>query len=278
MLDPPDPGLDPVDMLISHTEDGRAYKPRPLDFVRTKMKELKTENKRLKERVADLEQTLSIVQTAQEWTMGNKMTPEQAEKMREIKALLEQAKKARDDIQKFSEASRQSLYEKLRACKNALRKEREEKREMKERLMYAFDHARALREQHRQLQQQRADEQGQWQDTVRDMVERHRRDLKRMQKDHSGSAGLDQQSQFSQFGEQVMGELTALEHNLDEARQETVNAVILEGDGDAPTGDVDLLVGGGDTVGGDTLGGGSGVGGGDDDFGAAGFSDDFEED
>ena len=72
---------------------------RPLDFVRAKVSELKKENKKLKDRrpsvlaasvaachfsdgeahsfiaylhgrVADLEQTLSIVQTAQEWTLG----------------------------------------------------------------------------------------------------------------------------------------------------------------------------------------------------------------
>lgn len=230
LLDPPDPvNLDPLDLLISHTEDSTAHRPRPLDFVRAKMKDLKNDNKRLRERVADLEQTLSIVQTAQEWTMTNRMSPEQAEKMRDIKGLLEQAKKAREDIQKFSEVSRQTLYEKLRACKNALRREREEKREMKERLMHAFDHARSIREQHRQLTQKRADEQEYWQDMVRDMKERHRRELKRLQGD-TAAMESDRHDQLSHFGEQVIGELTALQQHLHEVRQETVTSVILEGE------------------------------------------------
>merc|ERR1740117_759287 len=74
------------------TEDNQRGQKRTLDFVRIKFKEIKSENKRLRERVSDLEQTLSIVQTAQEWTMGKGMTQEQADKMREIKGLLEQAK------------------------------------------------------------------------------------------------------------------------------------------------------------------------------------------
>merc|ERR1719335_997514 len=103
---------DPVDMLLAMTEDPNRVKARSLDFVRVKFKDLKTENKRLRERVADLEQTLSIVQTAQEWTMGKGMTQEQAEKMREIKSLLEQAKQARVDMQNFSQNSKASMYEK----------------------------------------------------------------------------------------------------------------------------------------------------------------------
>jgi len=304
LLEPPDPAMDPLDLLISSTaEDPAARKPRPLDFVRAKMKELKNDNKRLRDRVADLEQTLSIVQTAQEWSMGNKMTPEQAEKMRDIKALLEQAKKAREDIQKFSEVSRQSLYEKLRACKNALRREREEKRDMKERLMHAFDHARSIREQHRILLQQRADEQGHFQDTVRDMKERHRRELKRLQGDPAAMES-DRHDKLSHFGEQVIGELTALQQHLHEVRQETVNNVILEGeDMEDPTmvagvagatggslAGTGLPAGGstglaGSTVfsnaaGGETGGETGGEGQGDmagEDFGAHGFSDDFDE-
>merc|ERR1719401_2137733 len=84
---------DPVDMLLAMTEDPTKGQARPLDFVRSKFKDMKSENKRLRERVTDLEQTLSIVQTAQEWTLGKGMTQEQAEKMREIKALLEQVRR-----------------------------------------------------------------------------------------------------------------------------------------------------------------------------------------
>merc|ERR1719230_512016 len=128
---------DPVDVLLAMTEDPARGKARTLDFVRVKFKTLKSENKRLRDRVADLEQTLSIVQTAQEWTVGKGMTPEQAEKMREIKSLLEQAKQARADMQNFSTNSKAALYEKLRSTKIQLKKEREEKAQMKERLLHA---------------------------------------------------------------------------------------------------------------------------------------------
>merc|ERR1719277_1501137 len=177
----------------------------------------------------DLEQTLSIVQTAQEWTVGKGMTPEQSEKMKEIKALLEQAKKARADIQNFSDTSRTALYEKLRATKNALKREKEEKLLMKDRLMHAFDHARAIKEAHQRLTQQRQEEQEKWQSLILDMMERHRRELRRLQGD-AAVMESDRQDQLSFFGEQVIGELTALQQHLQDVRQETVDAVIMEGD------------------------------------------------
>lgn len=229
LLDPPDP----VDLLIAHTDDSTQTRPRPLDFVREKLTHLKKENKALKAKVADLEQTLSIVQTAQEWTMGKGMTAEQAEKMRDIKALLEQAKRAREDIQHFSEASRSSLYEKLRQAKNALKREREEKAQMKERLVQAFHHARVIQDQHRRVVQQREEENRAWTDRLRDIKERHRRELRRLQGD-AAAAESDRHDQLSAFGEQVMSELTSLQAHLREVRQETVDSVLLE-EGEAAT-------------------------------------------
>lgn len=225
LLDPPDP----VDLLIAHTEGGAAHKPRPLDFVREKMQNLKKENKRLKDRVTDLEQTLSIVQTAQEWTMGKGMSPEQADKMREIKSLLEQAKKAREDIQNFSSASRASLYEKLKQCKNALRREREEKREMKERLVHAFHHARVIQESQKREMHKREEEANLWEKRLREMKDRHRRELRRLQGDAAAQES-DRHDQLSFFGEQVMQDLSALQQHLREVRQETVDTVVVEGE------------------------------------------------
>jgi len=149
---------DPVDVLLALTEDPQKGKARTLDFVRVKFKDLKSENKRLRERVSELEQTLSIVQTAQEWTMGKGMTQEQAEKMREIKTLLEQAKQARLEMQNFSTNSKAALYEKLRSAKISLKKERQEKLEMRERLLHAFDRARVLKEHYAQMQEQAEEE------------------------------------------------------------------------------------------------------------------------
>jgi len=229
LLDPPDP----LDLLIAHTENSTVQKPRALDFVRAKFQEVKKDNKKLRERVADLEQTLSIVQTAQEWSIGKGMTPEQKDKMREIKGLLEQAKKAREDIQNFSGASRQALYEQLRTTKAQLRREKQEKAEMKDRLLHAFDHARAIKEQHRQVSQQKAAEQERWENTVRDMKERHRRELRRLQGD-GAVMEADRHDELSFFGEQVLDGLSSLQGHLQKLRQDTVDTVLVEEDEELP--------------------------------------------
>lgn len=241
LLDPPDP----VDLLIAHTHADEAANmgSRPLDFVRAKFSELKKENKRLKDKVSDLEQTLSIVQTAQEWTMGKGMTQEQAMRMQEIKGLLEQAKKAKEDMRQFSSASRAALYEKLRACKAALRREKQEKQEMKDRLMHAFDHARAHRDSHRKLARQREEEHDRWQQALKEIKDRHKLELRRLHGDPAAMAS-DRRDQLSHFGEQVMGDLSALQQHLKGVRQETVDSVILEGDDEEALGASDGFGGG----------------------------------
>merc|ERR1711879_1142312 len=162
--------------------------------------------------------------------MGGKgMTPEQAEKMREIKNLLEQAKKAREDIQNFSTASRASLYEKLKQCKNALRREREEKALMKERLVQCFHHARVIQDSHKREIQKRQEEQSLWEKRLREMKDRHRRELRRLQGDAAAQES-DRHDQLSFFGEQVMQDLSALQQHLREVRQETVDTVLVEGE------------------------------------------------
>jgi len=227
LLDPPDP----VDLLIAHTHADQAVNlgARPLDFVRAKMSELKKENTKLKNRVADLEQTLSIVQTAQEWTLGKGMTQEQATRMQEIKALLEQAKKAREEMQNFSNASRAALYEKLRTCKAMLRRERQEKVEMKDRLMHAFDHARAHRDAYRRLKQQRDDENERWQQAWKETKERHRLELRRLHGDPAAMQS-DRQDQFSYYGEWVLDDLLALQKHLRDVKERTVDTVVLDGE------------------------------------------------
>merc|ERR1712060_934592 len=126
-------------------------------------------------------------------------------------------------------ASRTTLYEKLRTCKIALKKEREEKREMKERLLHVFDHTRNIKQQHQELAQKREDEHERWHEVIRDMKERHRRELRRLQGD-GAVMEADRQDQFSHFGEQVIGELTNLQQHLRSVRQETVDMVILPGE------------------------------------------------
>ncbi|CAJ1350706.1 unnamed protein product, partial [Effrenium voratum] len=191
--------------------------------------ELKKDNTRLKDRVADLEQTLSIVQTAQEWTLGKGMTQEQAMRMQEIKTLLEQAKKAREEMQNFSSASRAALYEKLRTCKAMLRRERQEKVEMKDRLMHAFDHARAHRDAYRRLKQQRDEENERWQQAMKETKERHRLELRRLHGDPAAMQS-DRQDQFSFYGEQVLDDLITLQQHLRGVKERTVDTVVLEGE------------------------------------------------
>jgi hypothetical protein len=228
MIDPMGEDMsDPVDVLLAMTGDPSGGKGRTLDFVRVKFKALKSENNRLRDRVADLEQTLSIVQTAQEWTMGKGMTQEQAEKMREIKGLLDQAKQAKADMQNFSANSKVALYEKLRSAKIQVKKERQEKLEMKERLLRAFDRARVIKEEHALAQERMDEERRSWEATVQQLRDRHKRELMRLQGE-GAVMQADRQEQFSYFGEQVVQDLQQLQQHLREVRSKTVDNIILE--------------------------------------------------
>lgn len=223
---------DPVDLLLASTEVGSEAKPRPLDFVRAKLHGLKQDNKQLRARVSELEQTLSIVQTAQQWAVGKEMTQEQADKMREIKSLLEKAKKAREDMNNFSNASRAGIFDKLRVSKLALKKEREDKLIMKERLMHAFEHGRVLKEQHQQLAAQQAEERERMQKTLTSLKERHRREIGKLM----GEAAIreyEAQEQYMHYGEQMAGELSNLRQHMRGVVEETVDSVAMD-DGDVP--------------------------------------------
>merc|ERR1719261_98839 len=147
-------GHDPIDGLLagaSRPEIAGTNDPRVLDFVRSRYRGMKQENRALQEQIADLEHTLSIIQTAQTWSQGDTMTPEQAAKVQEVTVLLHQAKQARQEAMNFSKVGKGELYEKLRSYKNTLRRERQEKRKMKERLVNAFEHAKVIKEQNRRL-------------------------------------------------------------------------------------------------------------------------------
>merc|ERR1719473_2481041 len=164
---------------MKDADKGRA--DRPMDFVRLRFKKLKEENKDLKNQVADLKHTLAIVQTAQQWSQGNLMSQDQAQKVKEMTMLLQQAKAARDDAANFSKVGKAALYEKLRTYKNALRKEREEKREMKERLANAFEHARVIKEENKKLAEKQRREREGWQEMIRVMKDKQRKELAKLQ-------------------------------------------------------------------------------------------------
>jgi len=233
LLDAPDP----VDLLLAMTEEPSNNKERPLDFVRARIMALRKENKQLKERIGDLEQTLSIVQTAQSWAVEKEMTPDQIDKMREIKELLEKARRAKEEMANFSKHGRSHLYEQLRSAKLALKRERESKAEMKDRLLCAFDHGQVLKKRNELLTEQIERDHSQWQTMLRDVQNRHRSELRRLTGGESAVRESDRNAQLSQFGEHVMHELTALQEHLREVRQETVDTIEApDGDGDADGG------------------------------------------
>jgi len=223
LFDPPDP----VDLLLAHSKQGLEGGPRPLDFVREKMRDLKSENASLRARVQDLEQTLSIVQTAQEWSVGKGMNQEQVDKMNEIRLLLEQAKKAKEDIATFSNSSRQNLYEKLRSCKAALKREREDRKEMDRRLRHAFDHSKAMKEKITLVEQQRENERLQWQEALRMLKEKHLKEMRRFAGGDGAASSVERSEQAMQFNEQVIGELTALHQQIQGVKQETVDSLVM---------------------------------------------------
>jgi len=223
---------DPVDSLLAMKDADKGRAERPMDFVRIRFKKLKEENKDLRNQVADLKHTLAIVQTAQQWSQGNLMSQEQAQKVKEMTMLLQQAKAARDDAANFSKVGKAAMYEKVRQYKNSLKKEREEKREMKERLTNAFEHARVIKEENKKLAEKQKREREGWQEFVREMKERHKKDMERLKGEvetHDEKRD-ERQKQLSHFGERVMQELSSLQQHLQEVRQETVDNVVLEGD------------------------------------------------
>merc|ERR1712232_338878 len=142
---------DSIDMLLYQTHAGSGKNTRVLDFVRKKVRKIQQEKKELEDRVKDLQHSLEIIQTAQAWSLGNSMTHEQAQKIKEVTSLLLQAKKARQDALNFSKIGKGALFEKLRVYRNMLQKERQEKKEMRDRLAQAFEQARFIKEKNKQF-------------------------------------------------------------------------------------------------------------------------------
>ena len=98
-----------------------------------------------------------------------------------------------------------------------------------DRLMHAFDHARAHRDAYRRLKQQRDDENERWQQAWKETKERHRLELRRLHGDPAAMQS-DRQDQFSYYGERVLDDLLALQKHLRDVKERTVDTVVLDGE------------------------------------------------
>mmetsp|Transcript_40120 Transcript_40120/g.98777 ORF Transcript_40120/g.98777 Transcript_40120/m.98777 type:complete len:251 (+) Transcript_40120:19-771(+) len=203
-------------------EDSRVF-----DFVRRRYDALKAENKSMKQRVQELQHTLSIIQTAQSWAQTNGMNPDESQKLKEITVLLVQAKQAREEAMNFTKQGKAATFEQIRELKLAIRKERQEKRDMKERLANAFEAARSIREDSKTLQEKHQREREGWQALVRQIKERHASDitLLRQQMSETVHQSSDRMKQMNDFGSRVMKELTVLQEHLTEVKEETAAGI-----------------------------------------------------
>merc|ERR1712087_287675 len=109
------------------------------------------------------------------------------------------------------------------------RKERDEKKEMKIRLVRAFDHAKAMKDAVGRVEQQRANERARWQEVIRGMKEKHLKEMRRLPSG-GGGATSGAELDLAQFNEQMIGELTALQQHMQGVKEETIDLVVLEGD------------------------------------------------
>merc|ERR1712112_56888 len=195
----------------------------------------KMENRAFKQRIGDMEQTLAILQTAQNYGAASGNIPGE-QKMKEVALLLLEAKKAKEEAMDFAKVGKPALYEKLRVYKNMLHRERLEKREMKERLKNAFDNLKHLKEQYTQRDAKRKQERETWQTIVRKLKAEHAREIQRLQEEFGQSSSVkdDRARQLGQFGERVMHELQQLQVHLDLVKKETVDKVELDVPASAP--------------------------------------------
>merc|ERR1719408_220732 len=126
--------LDPIDHLRASAQFPPTGDGKIMDFIRKKVNTLTAENADLMQRIADVEATLAVVQTAQQWSEENFMSAEQAAKVKEVTNLILEARQAREEALTFSKVGKGALVEQIRQYKTELKKERQSKREMKQRL------------------------------------------------------------------------------------------------------------------------------------------------
>lgn len=108
------------------------------------------------------------------------------------------------------------LSQELKSLKNQLRAERDEKRQMKERLKATFEHAKQLKTDHAAAVQREEAEIAYWRKTLRKVQDRHRDEVEALQTAVGAQAQQAQlrMNQVNSFGSRVMAELSDLHENL----------------------------------------------------------------
>lgn len=199
-----------------------------LQFVRDKVNTLQSEKKHFQDRCADLEHTLSIVQTAQSWSQGNVMTQEQAQKVKEMTMLLMQAKQAKEEAMSYSQVGPANLENKIRNYKNALRRERQEKKDMRERLVNAFAQAKKIKENSQRQAERHARERQAMGEHMRKMRANHERAMFDLRADIVGqmSASQGRMEHWNEFAGGVMNELHSLQEQLEEVKEEGEDTIL----------------------------------------------------
>lgn len=162
------------------------------------------------------------------------MSPEQAAKVKEVTALLMEARSARQEALSFSKVGKGALYEQIRQYKTQLKKERQEKKEMKQRLVNAFQHSKQIKDEHSRLVEKQEQERAGWRKLIRKVQDRHREEISTMQTAVGEQAQQAQQrmKQVNQFGERVMKELTQLQDHLHGVKEDTLTGVLSEDEDD----------------------------------------------
>merc|ERR550514_2241014 len=150
------------------------------------------------------------------------MSSEQAAKVKEVTALLMEAKAARAEALNFSKVGKGALYEQIRQHKLLLRKERQEKREMKQRLINAFEHSKKIKDQHQHLLDKVEKERLGWRRLIRKVQDRHREEIALLQVKvgSQSEAAQERMRQVNEFGERVMQELTSLQDHLQGVKED----------------------------------------------------------
>ena len=136
--------LDPINSSTAIPSD---LPSRSLNFVRSKIRQLKSENDSLRKELDETNHKLYIISTSQTWAMehaGSKDSPwsqEQAQKIRELELLLT----------KLREAKIPATVDVSGKLKVALAAPRAENKDMRERLRRAVDQGKILHEENKQL-------------------------------------------------------------------------------------------------------------------------------